>query len=41
MTTIVNARSAYNEDKGTREPMKAFARAIVKEIQDYVDNMKE
>jgi len=39
MTTVVNGRSAFNEDHGTREPTKAFARAIVSEIQDYVDNM--
>lgn len=39
MTTVVNGRSAYNEDKGVREPMKVFARAIVSEIQDYAENM--
>jgi hypothetical protein len=39
MTTVVNGRSAYNEDTGVREPMKVFARAIVSEIQDYAENM--
>ena len=39
MTTIVNGRSAFNEDQGKRESMKAFARILVTEIQEYVDNM--
>ncbi len=39
MTTIVNGRSAKNEDQNSRETMKEFARALVEEIQDFVDNM--
>lgn len=37
--TIVNGRSAFNEDLGAREPMKVFARKVVDELQDYAENM--
>ncbi len=39
MSTVVNGRSAFNEDQGSREGTKAFARALVKEIYEYVDKM--
>ncbi len=39
LATIVNGRSAFNEDHQSREPMKAFARTVLTEIQDYVENM--
>jgi hypothetical protein len=39
MTTVVNGRSAYNEDNRLRETMKDFARALVKDIHERVNNM--
>jgi hypothetical protein len=38
MTTIINARAAYNENLKRRESIKTFARSLIPEIQSHVKN---
>lgn len=36
---VLNARSAYCENRGSVEPLKTFIVAIIKEIQEYVKKL--
>ena len=40
LAAVVNARSAFCESKGQKEPPKEFVRGLIKEIRDYTKNLK-
>lgn len=38
---VINARAAYSEIRGVKEPMKEFARGLVTELKDYIANSEQ
>lgn len=41
LASVINARSAYCEASGKREPVKTFVRELVTELHGYISNLKE